>query len=119
VKRSAALFVTAVALATDMLVYGIAIPVLPRIAGTSGPTAVGLLFACYAIAMIVATPLAGVLVDRIGHRIPMLAGLFALAASTVLFAAVQALPILMLARALQGVAAAVSWTAGLALIAAV
>nr|WP_163569034.1 MFS transporter [Fodinicola feengrottensis] len=120
-KRSAALIVTSVALATDMLVYGIAIPVLPRIASSSGASAsaVGVLFACYAIAMVIATPVAGVLVDRLGHRVPMLAGLFALAGSTVLFAVVQALPALMVARALQGVAAAVSWTAGLALIASV
>src|SRR5947208_9908173 len=101
-----------------MLVYGIAIPVLPRIASSVGANAsmVSVLFACYAIAMLVATPLAGVVVDRIGHRVPMIAGLLALAASTVLFAAVQVFPVLMLARVLQGVSAAVAWTAGLALI---
>ncbi|WP_163508390.1 MFS transporter [Fodinicola acaciae] len=120
-KRSAALIVTSVALAADMLIYGVAIPVLPRIASSAGAdaSAVSVLFACYAVAMLVATPFAGWLVDRIGHRLPMIAGLFALAASTVLFATLQAFPVLMAARVLQGVAAAFAWTAGLALIAAV
>lgn len=120
-KRSAALLVTSVALAADMFIYGVAIPVLPKIASSAGAdaSAVSLLFACYALAMLLATPLAGWLVDRVGHRLPMIVGLFALAASTILFATVQAFPVLMLARVLQGVAAAVAWTAGLALISTV
>jgi multidrug resistance protein len=115
------LTVTAVALAADMFIYGVAIPVLPRIASSTGVNASGvsILFACYALAMLVATPLAGWLIDRIGHRLPMIAGLFALAASTLLFATVQLFPFLMLARVLQGVSAAVAWTAGLALISTV
>jgi len=42
-----------------------------------------------------------------------------LAAATILFASTDAFPALVLARALQGIAATTSWTAGLALIAAV
>jgi MFS transporter, DHA1 family, solute carrier family 18 (vesicular amine transporter), member 1/2 len=62
-------------------------------------------------------------VDRSGPRAPLLAGLVALAAATLLFAAVIDVPgalglaVLSLARAAQGVAAAASWSAGLALIA--
>jgi MFS transporter, DHA1 family, solute carrier family 18 (vesicular amine transporter), member 1/2 len=119
-RRSAAVTVAAVALATDMFVYGVAVPVLPRIAAAHGASAaeVGVLFAVYAGALLVTTPVAGVLVDRVGNRVPMLAGLLVLAAAVLLFAFAQAYPTLVLARLLQGCAAAVSWTAGLGLIAA-
>ncbi|WP_086819468.1 MFS transporter [Allokutzneria sp. NRRL B-24872] len=116
-KKSSATAVASVAIATDMFAYGVAIPVLPRIAGTS-PTQIGVLFAVYAATMLIATPLVGRAVDRIGTRKPMLVGLFGLAAATLLFAFAQTFTGMLLARALQGVAAAVSWTAGLALIAA-
>jgi MFS family permease len=48
----------------------------------------------------------------------LLAGLVGLAASTLLFAYAPGFPFLVAARALQGASAAVSWTAGLALLAA-
>ncbi|MBV8994219.1 MAG: hypothetical protein JO287_11090, partial [Pseudonocardiales bacterium] len=46
----AGLVVVWIALSTDLLVYGIAVPVLPRLAAVTdaGPSAAGLLFACYA-----------------------------------------------------------------------
>jgi multidrug resistance protein len=120
-RRSAALAVAAIALGTDLFVYGLAIPVLPLIASRHGASsaAVGFLFATYAIALLVATPVVGVLVDRIGPRTPMLVGLLGLAAATLLFASVHSFPGLVAARALQGGAAAVSWVAGLSLVAAV
>jgi hypothetical protein len=48
----AALAVVFVALSMDLLVHGIAVPVLPRLAAVTdaGPSAAGLLFACYAAA---------------------------------------------------------------------
>ncbi|SDN10775.1 MFS transporter [Allokutzneria albata] len=116
-KKSTAATVASVAIATDMFAYGVAIPVLPRIAGTS-PAQIGVLFAVYAATMLIATPLVGRVVDRHGTRKPMLVGLFGLAAATLLFAFAQSFTGMLVARALQGVAAAVSWTAGLALIAA-
>ncbi|MBX6767744.1 MAG: MFS transporter, partial [Actinomadura rubrobrunea] len=52
--RSLALTVASVALATDALVYGIAVPVLPEIATAEGarPFGVGVLFAAYAGALV-------------------------------------------------------------------
>lgn len=119
-RRSAAVVVAGVALATDMFVYGVAIPVLPRIAAAHGASAaaVGVLFAVYAGALLVATPFAGMMVDRVGNRTPMLVGLLVLAAAVLIFAFAQSYPTLVVARLLQGCAAAVSWTAGLGLIAA-
>jgi len=118
--RSLALTVASVALATDALVYGIAVPVLPKIATAEGaqPFSVGVMFAAYAGALVLTTPLAGLWIDRRGNREPLLLGMFGLAAATLLFAFVREPGPLILARALQGVAAGVGWTAGLALIAA-
>lgn len=121
IRSGAAVTVACVALFTDMLVYGLAIPVLPLLPATvsAGPAATGFLFAGYAVAMIAVTPLAGRLVDRSGPRGPLLLGLVGLAAATVLFALGGPFWLLVVARALQGVAAGMSWVAGLALIAAV
>jgi multidrug resistance protein len=116
---TAVVLVTA-AIFVDMLVYGMVVPILPHYATALGASqaAVGLLFACYAIALLVATPFLGSLSDRIGRRGPMmLGGLFGLAAATVLFAYVAQYPGLVVARLLQGFAAAATWTAGLALLA--
>jgi len=96
--------------------------VLPKLATTAGvgPGAVGVLFACYALSQLAVTPFAGLWVDRAGPRQVLLMGLFVLAAATGLFAAAgTAFWLLVLARVLQGVAAGLSWVAGLALIAAV
>ncbi|MDB5075474.1 MAG: transporter [Chloroflexi bacterium] len=119
-KPAAALAVAMVALTTDMLVYGLAVPVLPTIAHNLGASsaAIGVLFASYAAAQLIATPVVGIWIDRTGPRTPLLAGLVGLAASTLLFAFGQGFAMLLLARLLQGVAASVSWTACLVLIAA-
>lgn len=116
----AAVVVSCIALFTDMLVYGIAIPVLPLLPTTvaAGPAATGFLFAAYALATLAVTPLAGRLVDRTGPRRPLLYGMLGLAAATLLFAFAETFALLLVARALQGVAAGFSWVAGLALIAA-
>ncbi|HZB97990.1 MAG TPA: MFS transporter [Candidatus Sulfotelmatobacter sp.] len=118
--RAAALTVACIALSTDLLVYGMAIPVLPALATAEGiqPWAVGVLFASFAAALIVATPFVGWWIDRAGTRSPMLLGLLGLGASTLLFAFSHTFMLLLLARVLQGIAGAVSWVAGLALIAA-
>lgn len=110
-----------VALGVDMLIYGIAVPVLPQFPAVrdGGDAATGLLFAVYAAALIAVTPLAGRWVDRQGPRAALLAGMLVLAGATVLFGLLDSLPALLLARTAQGAAAACSWVAGLALVAAV
>jgi DHA1 family solute carrier family 18 vesicular amine transporter 1/2 len=123
-RPGAAAAVVTLALAVDMFLYGSLVPLLPALPAVAGSAgAAGLLFAVYAVAMLVATPLVGRWVDHSGPRAPLLAGLLALAAATALFAAAIDVPggtglaILLVARAAQGVAAAASWAAGLALIA--
>lgn len=121
VRPRTALIVACIALFTDMLIYGVAIPVLPLLPATvhAGHAATGALFASYAMAMVAVTVPAGRLVDRFGARQPLLLGLVALATATALFAVGTPFGVLVLARILQGAAAGLSWVAGLSLIAAV
>ncbi len=120
-SRYAVVLVVGVAIFTDMFVYGLIVPILPAIALRLGgsPSAVGFLFASYALALLLATPVIGLLTDRLERRGPLLAGLVGLALATLLFATATTFPQLLVARALQGVAAATTWTAGLALLAEV
>ena len=115
-----ALIVGAAALFTDMLVHGLAVPVLPLLPAVveQGPAATGFLFASYAIAMIIATFFAGRMVDRYGPKTPLLIGLVGLAAATLLFATGGPYWLLLLARFAQGIAGGASWVAALSLIAA-
>ena len=115
-----AVVVSCIALFTDMLIYGILIPLLPLMPAVerAGSSATGLLFAAYAAMMIAVTPLAGRLVDRKGTRGPLLAALLGLAAACLLFAVGGPYWLLLISRLLQGAAAGLGWVASLALIAA-
>lgn len=115
-----AVVVSCVALFTDMLVYGILIPLLPLMPAVerAGSSATGLLFAAYAAMMIAVTPLAGRLVDRRGPRGPLLVALLGLATACLLFALDGPYWLLLVSRLLQGAAAGLGWVASLALIAA-
>ena len=64
-----------------------------------------------------ATPVFGILSDRFGRRRPLILGVLAQAAATLLFAFAPTFLLMLLARLVQGIAAAATWTAGLALIA--
>ncbi|MEK4327044.1 MFS transporter [Paenibacillus sp. FSL R7-0297] len=118
-KQKAALLVVGIAIFLDMLIYGLVVPILPKYASSLGAsqTEIGLLFGSYAIALFIATPIFGALSDRIGRRAPMLWGLLGLAAATLLFAFAEEYWMLIVARTLQGLAAAVTWTSGLAILA--
>jgi DHA1 family solute carrier family 18 vesicular amine transporter 1/2 len=113
------LIVVTIAIFTDMLVYGIIVPILPTYALSLGvsQTAIGFLFGSYAIALLIATPIFGVLSDRIGRKGPMLWGLIGLAVSTLFYAFASQFWMLIIARSLQGISAAITWTAGFALLA--
>jgi MFS transporter, DHA1 family, solute carrier family 18 (vesicular amine transporter), member 1/2 len=118
-NQKLALLVVALAIFTDMLIYCMIVPILPQYAAEHGASQelIGIMFACYAVAFLVTTPVVGVLSDQVGRKTPMIAGLVGLFASTLLFAFSSDMNVLMIARALQGVSAAATWTAGLALVA--
>ncbi|MFV0461184.1 MAG: MFS transporter [Actinomycetales bacterium] len=105
---------------TDMLLQGLAIPVLPLLPAVveQGAAATGILFASYAVAMVIATLFAGRVVDRRGAKGPLVVGLIVLAVASLLFATGGPYWLLLVARFVQGIAGGTAWVAALALIAA-
>jgi DHA1 family solute carrier family 18 vesicular amine transporter 1/2 len=104
---------------TDLVAYSVAVPVLPDYARRlhATPTMVGLLFASFGVTLLTVSIPMGAVSDRIGRKGPMVGALALLAGSTTLFAYAESLPLLFLARMLQGAADAVTWVVGFALIA--
>ncbi|KAF9109626.1 hypothetical protein BGX27_007389 [Mortierella sp. AM989] len=113
--------VVAMALFTDMVVYGVVVPILPiiveeRLGGSS--SAVGLLFACYAIGLLASTPFFAIMSDKYqNRRIPMMVGMLGLAVATVGFSLASNYWVLAIARIGQGSAGGASWTIGLGMLA--
>ncbi len=118
-SRGAAAVLVTLATATDILAYSVAVPVLPDLSRRYGasPTVIGMLFASFGVTLLAASIPMGALSDRVGRRVPMVAGLVALAGATLLFAFSDGLPWLFAARLVQGAADAVTWVVGFALIA--
>lgn len=117
-KRSA-LLVVGLAFFADTLVYAMLPPLLPEYARLHGlsQTSLGVLFGSYAAALLAACLPLGAWSDRHGRRGPFLGGLVAFGGATLLFAFATSFPMLLLARVLQGVAAAATWVAGLSMVA--
>ncbi|KAK3828485.1 MAG: major facilitator superfamily domain-containing protein [Benniella sp.] len=113
--------VVAMALFTDMVVYGVVVPILPiivkeRLGGSSSD--VGLLFACYAIGLLASTPVFAILSDKYqNRRIPMMVGMLGLAVATIGFSLASNYWVLIMARIGQGSAGGASWTIGLGMLA--
>lgn len=119
-SKEAVVAVVALALFVDMVLYDMIVPILPTLLKRVGKddSYVGVLFAVYAVGFLVATPIFGIWSDRRRDRkAPMLLGQAGLAVATLLFAFSHSYSLLIVARLLQGVAAAVSWTLGMALLA--
>jgi len=117
--RYAALVVVGLAFFTDTAVYAMLPPLLPEYARIHhlSQTELGLLFSSYAAALLLAALPLGAWADRRGRRGPFLGGLVGFGAATVLFAFATSFPVLILARVLQGAAAAATWVAGLSMVA--
>ncbi|KAI2776139.1 MFS general substrate transporter [Daldinia loculata] len=125
--RSNTLFIiatVAVGLFTDLFLYGLVVPVLPfmlrdrlSIPEDEIQSYVSNLLAAYAGASVVSSVPAGWIADRTSSRqAPFLSGLAALLAATIMLALGQSIPVLFVARVLQGISAAVVWTIGFAMI---
>lgn len=108
---------------TDLFLYGLIVPVVPfmledrvGVPRSEVQKDVSMLLAVYAGASVILSPVCGVLADKMSTRqLPFLLGLTALLLSTLLFATGHSLPILVIARILQGLSGAVVWTIGLAM----
>ena len=102
----------------DSVGYGLVVPVLPLYARQLGASdfAIGFLFAAYAIALCLAAIPLGILSDRFGRNPFVLFGMFAMSGAFVFYALAGSYPLLVIARALDGLTAAATWSAALALI---
>jgi len=118
-SRAAAVALVTCATFTDILAYSVAVPVLPDLSRRLGasPTIIGLLFASFGVTLLTVSIPMGAASDRMGRRLPLVVGMLALAASTVLFAFGGTLPVLFAARLIQGAADAITWVVGFALVA--
>ncbi|MCJ1353216.1 MAG: hypothetical protein MMC33_003201 [Icmadophila ericetorum] len=114
----------AIGLFTDLFLYGLIVPILPfiledrvHIPQSQIQAYSSALLAAYAGASVLASPPAGIIADKLPARqVPFLAGLLALLGATVLLYLGQSIALLIVARVLQGISAAVVWTIGLALL---
>src|SRR5215470_7201112 len=118
-SRGLAVALVTAATFTDILAYSIAVPVLPHLSRQFGasPTAIGLLFASFGVTLFAVSVPMGSYSDRIGRKFPLVGGLLALAAASVLFAFAPDMTWLFIARLVQGGADAVTWVVGFALVA--
>jgi MFS family permease len=125
-RSSTSFIITTVAMSlfTDLFLYGLVVPTLPflledrvRVPSYQIQGYTSALLAIYAASSVLFSPLAGYFADKIStRRLPFLVGLSALIGSTALFAVGQTVLVLVVARILQGISAAVVWTIGLALV---
>jgi multidrug resistance protein len=88
----------------NLVGFGIIIPLLPFYARTFGasPIAIGLLFASFSLAQLLASPLLGDLSDRWGRRPVLLLSLIGTAVSFAMLAVAQSLAMLFAARIVDG-----------------
>jgi MFS family permease len=108
----------------DVFLYAVVVPVIPFAIETRAGVPsnevqhwVSVLLAVYGATLLVASPICGVLADRIKSRqIPLLGGLLVLGGATVLFCLGRSIAVLVAARLLQGASAGVVWTVSLALL---
>lgn len=125
--RSNTLFITStvgIGLFTDLFLYGLVVPILPfiltdrlNIPHSEIQKYTSALLASYAGASVLFSIPVGIIADKLPARqLPFLVGLFALLASTILLYLGQTIGVLILARILQGISAAVVWTIGLAMV---
>ncbi|KAH7245057.1 major facilitator superfamily domain-containing protein [Fusarium tricinctum] len=123
-KSSFILSTVAFCLFTDLFLYALVVPILPFLlqdrlglpAEDVQPYTSGLLAAYSGASVLFSIP-SGWIADRFSsHKPTFLAGWVFLVAGIALFVIGQSFTILLLARILQGMAAAVVWTVGLAII---
>jgi MFS transporter, DHA1 family, solute carrier family 18 (vesicular amine transporter), member 1/2 len=111
-------YVITYALFLDYFIYGLVVPLTAYSpANISGHEQLALLYGGYALGVFVATPILGLLGNRIGSKRVVVLGVLLSAAATLLFWFGATFSLALLARLCQGAASAATWTAGLALIA--
>ncbi|KIL90130.1 membrane transporter protein [Fusarium avenaceum] len=115
---------TAIGLFTDLFLYGIVVPILPfmlrdrfHLPESDVQPYSSKLLAVYSASTVIFSLPAGWLADKASsRRLPYLVGLFLLLAATSLFSFGQSIAVLVVARILQGMSAAVVWSVGFAMV---
>ncbi|KAL2863393.1 MFS transporter [Aspergillus lucknowensis] len=118
------IFVVCFAVFTDILLYGIIVPVTPTVLNDRAGVGedeeqkwTSILLGLYGGALLVFSPPAGYIADRIeSRRWPLILGLVALAASTALLCIGTHIGLWIAGRLCQGASGAVVWTVGCALL---
>ncbi|MBA3859107.1 MAG: hypothetical protein C0507_19550 [Cyanobacteria bacterium PR.3.49] len=112
------LFVCSFALFEEEFLYNMICPLTPESpAHISDEHIISTLYGAYALGMLIALIPLGITTDRLGRRRPMVIGVWLLLISTVLFYIGSSRELFVVGRFLQGMGAACTWTAGLALVA--
>lgn len=125
--RSSSFFILStvtISVFTDLFLYGLVVPVLPfllqdrvHLEPAQIQSHVSGLLATYAAASLIFSPPATLIADRGSSRqLPFLLGLMALLLATLLLLVGQTVAVLVVARVLQGISAAVVWTVGFVLV---
>ncbi|WP_186643752.1 MFS transporter [Fluviispira vulneris] len=110
----------AFAMFVDAMSYGIVVPLLPIYANqylNHSNTLTSLFVSIYAIGLLISVPFVNFLTQKIGNKSTLIFGGFLLFFSLLLFPFGNSIGLLFLARFLQGASAAITWTAGLGLVA--
>jgi MFS family permease len=118
------IFTIALAVFTDIFLYGLIVPVIPYSITVQAGIAedrvqqwTAILLACYNATLFVGSPLVGWYADNSNsRRLPLLLGLLALAGATVMLCVGKTIALFVVGRLLQGLSAAVVWSVGLALL---
>ncbi|PVH90849.1 MFS general substrate transporter, partial [Periconia macrospinosa] len=108
----------------DLFLYGLIVPALPfmlqdrvHVPDTQMQSTISNLLAIYAAASMLASPVSGILADRLSssRQLPFLLGLIFLLLATILLALGKSVTELAIARSLQGASGGVVWTIGIAI----
>ena len=100
----------------DNVLFTLVVPALPVFADRYGlsDSLAAAIFLAFPLAQLVVAPFAGRAADRLGRRPVMVASAVLMLVATLAFAGAKGIGMLIAARALQGLAAGLAWTAGIA-----
>ncbi|HMK46437.1 MAG TPA: MFS transporter [Methanocella sp.] len=118
-RKNVIFLLVASAMLIDMMMYTLVIPILPAYSLTIGADemVIGVIFGAFSIALLLSSIPLGILSDRVGRKPLMVTGMFLLAVTNLVFVLSNNMYMLVLARLIQGISGAATWSAGLALIA--
>ena len=90
----------------DMMGFGIVIPILPKYVEILGATSmqIGVLMGVFSLAQFLMLPFWGQLSDRVGRKPVLLLSVFGTTIGTLMMAATHSLPLMIIARAIDGAA---------------